>query len=39
MLYISEFRVQNYADKGVFPLLLRFDMAYALVLAWLYVRK
>ena len=40
MLHISEFRVQKYAaDKGGFPLLLKFDIVNALVFDWLYVRK
>ena len=35
MLHISEFRVQNYADKGGFPLSLNLT----LVFDWLNVRK
>ena len=31
MLHISEFRVQKYADKGGFPLSLKFFIVYALV--------
>ena len=39
MLHISEFHVQKYADKGGFPLLLKFDIVNALVFDWLYMRK
>ena len=39
MLHISEFRVQKYADKGGFPLWLKFYMVYTLVFDWFYVRK
>ena len=39
MLHNSEFRVQKYADKGGFPLSLRFYIAYALVFDWLYMCK
>jgi len=41
MLHFSVFRVQkrNYADKGGFPLSLKFYVVYALAFDWLYVRK
>ena len=39
MLHISEFRVQKYADKGGFPLSLKFYIVYELVFDCLYVRK
>ena len=39
MLHISEFHVQKYADKGGFPLSLKFYIVYALVFDWLYVCK
>ena len=39
MLHISEFRVEKYADKGGFPLSLKFYIVYALVFDLPYVRK
>ena len=39
MLHISEFRVQKYADKGGFPLSLKFYIVNALLFNWPYVRK
>ena len=39
MLHISKFRVQKYADKGGFPLSLKFYIVYAFVFDWLYLRK
>ena len=39
MLHIFEFRVQKYADKGGYPLSLKFYIVYALVFYSLYVRK
>ena len=38
-LHISQFRVQKFADKGGFPLSLKFYIVCALVFDWHYVRK